>query len=81
MVQGKAIPEVVQWIVVRLSTNLSADEISMYTNVGVRKVNEIIAYFKKTGEIKVSSRSKRQLQQTLCNYDIEVCGTPSLTNS
>ena len=78
MAQGKAIPEVVQWIIVRLSTNMSADEISMYTDVGLRKVNEIIAYFNKTGDIKLSRRSKRQLHRTLCDHDIEVSSTPSL---
>lgn len=72
MARGKATPEVVHWIVIRLSTVMSAEEISMYTDVGVRKVNEILAYFKQTGGIKPSRRSENQLQRTLCDYDIEV---------
>jgi hypothetical protein len=75
MAQGKAIPEVVQWIIIRLSTMFSAEEISMYTDVGTRKVSGIIAHFNRTGDIILSCRSKRQVHKTLCDYDIEVCST------
>ena len=73
MARGKATPEVVHWIIIRLGTIMSAEEISMYTDVGVRKVNEILTYFKQTGSIKLSRRSERQIHRTLCDYDIEVC--------
>jgi hypothetical protein len=73
MARGKATPDVVRWIIIRLSTIMSAEEISMYTDVGVRTVNEILAYFKQTGSIKPSRRSERQIHRLLCNYDIEVC--------
>jgi hypothetical protein len=73
MARGKAIPEVVHWIVIRLSTTMSAEQISMYTDVGVRKVNEILTHFKQTGDIKISRRSEHRLHKTLCDYDIEVC--------
>ena len=75
MAQGKAIPEAIHWIIIRLSTVMSAEEISMYTDVGVRKVNEIIMYFNQTGGVKLSRCMKCQLHQTLCDYDIEVCNT------
>ena len=72
MARGKAVPEVVHWIIIRLSTIMSTEEISMYTDVGVRKVHEILTHFKQTGSIKLSRRSKHQLHRTLCDYDIEV---------
>lgn len=81
MARGKATPEVVHWIVIRLSTIMSVEEISMYTDVGVRKVNDIIAYFKQTGGVKLSRRSKQQLPKTLCDYDIQVHSIQSLSNS
>ena len=61
MAQGKAIPEVIHWIIIHLSTVMSAEEISMYTDVGVRKVNEIIMYFNQTGGVKLSCHTKCQL--------------------
>lgn len=78
MANGKAISEAVQWIIIKLNTTMSADEISMYTDVSVRKVHEIIKYFKQTGGLKVSRRSRAQLHRTLCDYDIEVCETKLL---
>ena len=75
MARGKAIPEVVHWIIIRLSTILSAEEISMYTDVSTCKVSEIIAYFNQTGGVNLSHRSKCQLHKMLCDYDIEVCST------
>jgi hypothetical protein len=76
MARGKEIPEVVHWIIVRLHTTMSAEEISMYTEVSVRKVNGIITYFKETGDVKPSHCSKPQLHRMLCDYDIEVRNTP-----
>jgi hypothetical protein len=73
MAQGKVIPEVVHWIIIRLATTMSAEEISMYTDVGMCKVNQILSHFKETGSVKLSRRSKRQLHRTLCDFDIEVC--------
>ena len=75
MARGKAIPEVVHWIIIRLSTILSAEEISMYTDVSTHKVSEIIAYFNWTGGVNLSHHSKCQLHKTLCDYNIEVCST------
>jgi len=56
MAQGKAIPEVVHWIIIRLNIVMNAEEISMYTDVSPRKVKEILSYFKRTGEVNVSKR-------------------------
>lgn len=78
MARGKATPEVVHWIIIRLSTIMSTEEISMYTDVGVRKVHEIITHFRQTGDVKLSRRSKPQLHQTLCDHDIEVRSPSSL---
>jgi hypothetical protein len=81
MARGKAIHEAVHWIIIRLSTVMTAEEISMYTDVGTRKINEIITYFKQNGGVNLSRRSKYQLHRTLCDYDIEVCSTPSLSTA
>ena len=79
MARGKAIPEVIHWIIIHLHTTMSVEDISMYTEISVCKVNEIIAYFKQTGDAKISRCSKPQVHQTLCDYDIEVCSMPSIT--
>ena len=72
MVWGKAIPEAVQWIIIRLSTTMKVDEISMYTDVGTRSVKRILAHFRKTGDVKDAKRKRPQLHQVLCDYDIQV---------
>lgn len=75
MVQGKAIPELVQWIVVRLSTSMSMDDVCMYTDVSKRSVERIMAHFGQTGAVMVpASKVKHQLQRALCDYDVEVHG-------
>jgi len=75
MVQGKAIPEPVQWIVVRLSTLMPLEEVCMYTDVSKRSVERIMAHFRRTGSIMVpASKAKHQLHRALCDYDVEVRG-------
>jgi transposase len=72
MARGKAIPEAVQWIIIRLSTVMAADDVAMYTDVGVRSVNRVLRHFKQTGEIKGAMKLRGRLHQTLCNYDVQV---------
>ena len=75
MGSGKAIPESVQWIVIRLSTRLSVEEICMYADISKRSVERIMAYFRRTGDVLVASKSKGYLpsHRALCDQDIEVC--------
>jgi hypothetical protein len=72
MVQGKPIPEVVQWIIIRMGATMSNVDISMYTEVSERKVRDILTYFKKTGGVNVPKRLKPQLHRSLCDYDVQV---------
>jgi carbonic anhydrase len=51
MLQGKAITEEVQWIVVRMAAMMSEKEISMYTQISTRKVRAIVSYFKSHGDV------------------------------
>jgi hypothetical protein len=46
MAPGKVIPETIQWIVVRLSTRLSIEEICMYVDISKRSVEKIMAHFR-----------------------------------
>jgi transposase len=77
MVQGKAVPESVQWIIVRLSPSMSAEEVAMYTDVGVRTVKKILSHFAQTGEVISRNPAKLHLHRALTDYDIEVSTTIS----
>jgi hypothetical protein len=72
MVQGKPVPESTHWIIIRLSSTMSHEDVAMYTDVSVRKVKEIITYFKRTGDIDVPKRLRPQLHRALCDYDVQV---------
>jgi hypothetical protein len=72
MAVGKAIPETVHWIVIRLSTIMSVDDIAMYTDISVCSVKRILGHFRKTGDINVPKRLRPQLHKSLCDYDIQV---------
>ena len=60
MAKGKAIPESTQWIVIRLATCMPVDEIAMYTDIGVRSVKRLLAYFNKHGELNIPKQQKPQ---------------------
>jgi len=74
MAKGKAISVQIQWIVIRLSTRMSVDEIAMYTDIGVRSVQRIMAHFKKYGDRdpNLLKQPKPQPRRLLCDYDIQV---------
>ena len=72
MVRGQAIPEAVQWIVIRLSPIMTNGDIAMYTDLSIRSVERILAYFKQTGEVKNSKRAGPHLHRALCDYDVQV---------
>ena len=74
MANGKTIPEVVHWIIIRLSTTMLAEDIAMYTDVSLRSVQRILSYFTRTGGVNFPNRltQKPQLHRTLCDYDIQV---------
>ena len=72
MGRGKAIPDAVRWIIIRLSTTMTGDDISMYTDVSTRSVRKIIAHFKQTGDVERPQQMNPRLHKSLCDYDIEV---------
>jgi hypothetical protein len=72
MVQGQAVPDAIQWIIIRLSTLMPSHEISGYTDISDRKIRGILAHFKKTGGIKVSKREQVTLHNSLQDEDIQV---------
>lgn len=57
MPQGKPVSEEVQWIIVRLGTVMSTNDIAMYADLSEHKVKDILAYFKWMGEVKGSNHS------------------------
>ena len=72
MVKGKPIPETVQWIVIHLSTRMSTDEITMYTDIGMCSVERILAHSNKHRDIPSRDKPKQPLYGSLCDYDIQV---------
>ena len=69
---GKAISEEVQWIIIRLSTAMSREDIAMYTDVSLRKVNDVLSTFNKEGTVKVYTRQKPDTYTSLCDEDVQV---------
>lgn len=82
---GKPVSEDIQWIVIRLSTAMSREDIAMYTGISHRKVNNILSTFNKYGSVKSTTRQKPHVYTSLCDNDIQVppfhflC-TASITN-
>jgi transposase len=69
---GKPIPEEIQWIIIRLSTAMSREDIAMYTGVSLRKVNDVMSTFNKEGTVKVYTRQKPHTYSILCENDVQV---------
>ena len=69
---GKRISEEVQWIVVRLSTTMSREDIAMYTGVSHRKIDNILSTFNKSGSVKTNTRQKVHAYRSLCDEDVQV---------
>ena len=72
MPQGKAIPSVVHWIVVRLSTTMSEEDIAMYTDISIRSVRKILSTFRLTGSVLAPKSEKPKTHRSLNNYDVQV---------
>lgn len=72
MTRGQAVPESIQWTIIRLSATMPSHEISGYTDISDRKIRDIIAHFNKTGGVKGSKREKPTLHNSLQEEDIQV---------
>ncbi len=72
MGQGKRISEEVRWIIIRLGTTMTEEEVAMYANVSERTVHKILAHFKQTGSVEEPKQLIPRAHQVLCEYDIQV---------
>ena len=72
MVSGKPISEEVQWIIIHLSSIMSREDIAVYTDVSLRKVNDVLSTFNKEGTVKVYSSQKQNTNSSLSEEDIYV---------
>jgi transposase len=72
MGSGKRVPEAIRWIIIRLGATMTEEEVSMYTDIGVRTVRKILAHFKRTGAVEEPKQKIPQLHRGLCDYDIQV---------
>jgi hypothetical protein len=61
MAQGQAVSKAIQWTVIHLSATMPSHKISGYTDISDRKISDIIAYFRTTGDIKSSKRDPLQI--------------------
>jgi transcription initiation factor IIE alpha subunit len=71
MTRGSKIPAEVQWIVIRLSSLLKKEDISVYTGISVRSVERILLYFHAHGTIQ-SRESEQGRKKHLRDLDVEV---------
>jgi hypothetical protein len=69
---GKPISEDMQWTIIRLSTAMSREDIAMYTDVSLRKVNDVLSTFNKEGTVKVYTRQKLDTYSSLSEEDVQV---------
>ena len=71
MTRGQAVPEAIQWTIIRLSATMPSHEISGYTDISVRKIHDILAHFNNTGGVKGSKREKPTIHNSLQDEDIQ----------
>ena len=72
MTQGQPISEAIQWTIIRLSATIPPHEISGYTDTSDHKSRDILAHFKKTGDIKSSKCNTPMIHKSLQEEDIQV---------
>jgi predicted glycosyltransferase len=73
MTQGKAITEDFRWVVIHLSSAISAEDIATYLDIGIRSVEQILADFRKMDTVFIPRKPKRPPHQLIEQYDIQVC--------
>ncbi|KAK2459804.1 hypothetical protein APHAL10511_008236 [Amanita phalloides] len=68
---SKAISEEVQWIVVRLSTKMNTEDISMYTGLSIRSVECILACFQRSEDILIPKQLMKERKRKLGEMELE----------
>ena len=69
---GKAVSEEIQWIIIRLSSTMSREDIAMYTGISHRKIDNVLSTFNKYGSVKTTIRKKPHTYASLCDDDVQV---------
>ena len=69
---GRPIHHDVLWIIVRLSTIMSARTIAMYTGVSKRKVEQVLSTFRDNGTVEVRPGARGKGYHKLCDQDVQV---------
>ena len=80
MAHGKTHPPEVHWIVVRLSTIMAKEDISVYTGVAIRSVERILQYYRVNGTVKSDDRRKKRPgngRGVLSDEDVQVSSLSS----
>ena len=72
MPQGQKVIQEVAWIIIRLSSILSKDEIATYTGYSLATVKHILLYFEQHGTVRESKRGQEQRKGKLRDVDLEV---------
>jgi hypothetical protein len=73
MPRGYKISADVQWIIVRLSSLLRKEDISIYTGISLRSVINILQYFNMHGTIEDRVPEKKKGRKQLRDLDVEAC--------
>ena len=73
MRKGKAISEDVQWIIIRLSTEMRPEDIAMYMSVSVRSIEQILAHFRRMHSVLVPKQSRGHAPKKLGETELKVC--------
>ena len=72
MPQGQKVIQEVAWIIIRLASILSKDEIATYTGYSLATIKQILLYFKQHGTVQESDRGQEQRKGRLRDMDLEV---------
>ncbi len=72
MPQGQKVIQEVAWIIIRLESILSKDEIATYTGYSLATIKRILLYFKQHGTVQESKRGQEQRKGRLRDVDLEV---------
>jgi hypothetical protein len=75
MPKGKAISPDIQWIIIRMSTCLSVEDISMYTDLTIRSVKKILAHYEETSDVLIPKKLSGGPRRILDDFDVHVCTT------
>jgi alkylated DNA nucleotide flippase Atl1 len=75
MARGSKIPAVVHWIVIRLSSVHTVEDIAMFTGISARSVERIL-HFNLHGTIDHKEEERKRRRQYLRDMDVEVSILP-----